>query len=197
LTSIILASRSPTRAALLENAGVHFTVQASEVDEDQVKTDGLSQGLTPRQIALRLSELKALAISQARPGRVIGADQTLEMDGALFDKASSLEAARQRLWAFRGRTHFLHAAVAVARGPSILWRCVQTARLTMRTFSSSYLEDYLSRSGQEALSSVGCYRLESEGVQLFEEIQGDYFTILGLPLLELLAFLRRDGLLAT
>ncbi len=197
MSPVILASRSHARAALLKSAGVQFTVYPSAVDEDHVKKKGLQEGLSPSQIALKLSGMKALSVSVDRPGAIVGADQTLEMDGVLFDKAKSVGEARERLRSFRGRTHFLHAAVTVASGPNILWRSVQTARLTMRDFSDEFLDNYLSKSPESILSSVGCYRLEEEGVQLFETIEGDYFTILGLPLLELLAFLRGNGNLAT
>lgn len=197
MTPVILASRSQARAALLESAGVQFKVYPSAVDEDQVKRQGLREGLSPAQIALKLSDMKALAIAAEYPGAIIGADQTLEMDGILFDKAKSLEEARERLRFFRDRTHLLHAAVTVASGSTILWRSLQTAKLTMRSFSEEFLDDYLSRAHHGLLSAVGCYKFEEEGIQLFEKIEGDYFTILGLPLIQLLDFLRRNGNIAT
>ena len=132
----------------------------------------------------------------ARPGFVIGSDQTLDLDGALYDKAEDLAAARARLQLLRGRTHRLHSAVVVARDGAPIWREVVTASLTMRDFSDAFLEAYLANEGEAALGSVGCYRLEGAGAQLFSKIEGDYFAILGLPLMGLLDLLRRHGELA-
>jgi septum formation protein len=188
-----LASRSRTRSAILANAGVAFEIEVSEFDETQAKRGLLEQGMTPIAIAGALAELKALAVSRARPGLVIGADQTLDLAGVLFDKADDLHEARRRLAGLRGRRHALHAGLAIAEQGAIVWRETQTAWLTMRSFSEDFLEGYLARNGHRILSSVGCYQLEGEGVQLFEKIEGDYFTILGLPLFGLLAFLRRAG----
>ena len=136
-----------------------------------------------------------MAASQGRAGLVIGADQTLDLDGRLFDKAETLEEARERLAMLRGRTHQLHSAVAVAQGGKVIWREAPAATLTMRDFSDSFLDTYLTRHGDALLGSVGCYRLEDDGVQLFEAIDGDYFTILGLPLMGLLGVLREHGAL--
>ena len=126
---------------------------------------------------------------------MIGADQTLDLDGRLYDKVETLEAARDRLRELRDRPHQLHSAVAIAEGDHIVWRRTESATLAMRGFSDAFLEAYLAAEGDAALGSVGCYRLESRGVQLFERIEGDYFTILGLPLMGLLAFLRERGVL--
>jgi septum formation protein len=131
-----------------------------------------------------------------RPDFVIGADQTLDLDGRLYDKAETLEAARERLITLRGKTHKLHSAVVVAKEGTPIWREVATATLTMRDFSDAFLDDYLKTEGAAALGSVGCYRLEGPGAQLFSRIEGDYFAILGLPLLGLLDLLRRHGELA-
>ncbi len=128
---------------------------------------------------------------------MIGADQTLDLDGELIDKAASLDEARARLLRLRGRAHKLHAGVVVARAGQPIWREVQTATLWMRPFSDDFLEDYLAREGEALLGSVGCYRLENIGVQLFSRIEGDYFTILGLPMLGLLDLLRRHGVLTS
>ncbi|MBP7650812.1 MAG: Maf family protein, partial [Phenylobacterium sp.] len=143
-----------------------------------------------------LAELKAVKISRSRPGFVIGADQTLEFEGGLYDKAETVEAARARLKLLRGKPHQLHSAVVVARDGQPIWREVATCTLTMRDFSDDFLEAYLIAEGEEALGSVGCYRLESHGAQLFSKIEGDYFAILGLPLLGLLDLLRKHGALA-
>jgi septum formation protein len=163
------------------------------VDEDAVKASLLAEGAGPREVADALAELKAIRVSRGRTEFVIGADQTLDLDGALHDKAETLEAARERLMALRGKTHKLHSAVVVAKEGAPIWREVATASLTMRNFSDAFLDDYLKTEGPHALGSVGCYRLEGPGAQLFSKIDGDYFAILGLPLLGLLDLLRRHG----
>lgn len=187
---VILASKSAARRAVLEGAGVPFQPVTAGVDEDSAKRSLLAEGATPREVAEALAELKAIRVSRARPGLVIGADQTLEFDGGLYDKVDTVDAARERLRALRGRPHQLHSAVVVAKDGAPIWREVVSATLTMRDFSDAFLEDYLAREGEEALGSVGCYRLEGLGAQLFARIEGDYFAILGLPLLGLLDLLR-------
>lgn len=192
--SVILASKSAARTAVLKSAGVAFETAVSGVDEDAVKTALLAEGQGAKAIAEALAELKAQKISQSRAGLVIGADQTLEFDGRLYDKAETVEEARARLKLLRGKPHQLHSAVVVAKDGAPIWRDMVTASLTMRDFSDDFLEDYLAREGEAALGSVGCYRLESLGAQLFSKIEGDYFAILGLPLLGLLDLLRNHGL---
>src|SRR5690606_16682141 len=151
---------------------------------------------TPREVADALAELKAVRVSAKRPGAlVIGADQTLDFKGALFDKAVTLDEARERLKLLRGQRHQLHSAVVVALDGAPIWREVPSASLPLRPFSDDFLEAWLERQGEVILGSVGCYRLEDEGVQLFSAIEGDYFTILGLPMLGLLDLLRRHGAL--
>jgi len=194
---IILASKSAARRAVLTGADVPFEVMVAGVDEDAVKTSMLAEGATARDVADALAEIKALKVSQGQPGFVIGSDQTLEFEGRLYDKVTSLEAAAERLKAMRGKPHKLHSAVVVAKDGAPIWREVVTATLTMRDFSDDFLEAYLLADGEEALGSVGCYRLEGPGAQLFSKIEGDYFAILGLPLLGLLDLLRRHGALAT
>ncbi|WP_397423182.1 Maf family protein, partial [Phenylobacterium sp.] len=147
----------------------------------------------PRDVAEALAERKALVVSLARTGLVIGADQTLDLDGTLYDKAPDLQSAGTRLKVLRGKTHRLHSAVVVARDGIPIWREVVTATLTMRDFSDAFLETYLATEGEAALGSVGCYRLEGPGAQLFSKIEGDYFAILGLPLMGLLDLLRQHG----
>jgi septum formation protein len=163
---------------------------------DELKARMLLAGEGPAAIAQALADAKALAVSAVRDGLVIGADQTLDLEGRLHDKAESREAARVRLQTLRGRAHALHSAVSLARDGAVIWRETVSARLVMRPFSDAFLETYLDVEGEAALGSVGCYRLESLGVQLFEAIEGDYFTILGLPMTGLLARLRAEGALA-
>lgn len=194
--SLILASKSAARRAVLDGAGVRYEARVAGVDEDAVKTSLLAEGAGPREIADALAELKAIRVSAGRPDFVIGSDQTLDLDGQLYDKAESVDAARERLKLLRGRTHKLHSAVVVAKEGAPIWREIVTASLTMRDFSDAFLEEYLAQEGEHALGSVGCYRLEGPGAQLFSKIEGDYFAILGLPLMGLLDLLRRHGELA-
>jgi septum formation protein len=189
--ALVLASKSAARAAVLAGAGLSFRTVGAGVDETPIKAGMVRRGASPREIARVLSEEKAKAGSVRNDGLVIGADQTLDLDGTLIDKADSLAEARARLLDLRGRSHQLHSGVAVARADEILFTHVETATLTVRGFSEAWLDAYLERNGLEILGSVGCYLLEGEGVQLFERVEGDYFTILGLPLLPLLAFLRQ------
>ena len=192
---VVLASTSSARRAVLEGAGVAFEAARSDVDEDAAKAALLARGAGPQAVAEALAEQKAVAVSQRQPGLVIGADQTLELEGRLYDKAADLAAARTRLRELRGRPHQLHSAVAVAEAGRAVWAETVSATLTMRDFSDAFLEDYLAAEGEAALGSVGCYRLEGPGVQLFERVEGDYFTILGLPLMGLLELLRARGVL--
>lgn len=196
MTPVILASKSAARAQVLGAAGVTFETVGAGVDEAAVKEKLLAKGATPREIALALAEAKAAAASCEQDGLVIGADQTLDLEGRLFDKAGTMHEARERLALLRGRTHQLHSAVALAQDGAVIWREAPAATLTMRDFSDDFLEAYLARHGEGLLGSVGCYRLEDDGVQLFEAIDGDYFTILGLPLMGLLGVLRERGALA-
>jgi septum formation protein len=192
---LVLASKSATRRTVLEGAGVPFVTASSGVDEDMAKAELLAGGASPRRIAEALAERKALAVSTGRPEWVIGADQTLEFAGQLYDKVETVKSARARLQALRGQPHELHSAVVVARDGEAVWRETESATLTMRDFTDGFLEDYLAAEGEAALGSVGCYRLEGMGVQLFSKIEGDYFTILGLPLMGLLNLLRKEGVL--
>jgi len=191
--TIILASKSAARRAVLAGAGVPHEAAVAGVDEDAVKARLLAVNATPRAIAEALAELKALKVSAAGPGLVIGSDQTLDLDGALYDKVADVAAARERLKLLRGKPHQLHSAVVVAKDGQVIWREVVSATLVMRDFSDAFLEDYLAVEGEAALGSVGCYRLEGPGAQLFEAIEGDYFAILGLPLMGLLDLFRQHG----
>jgi septum formation protein len=191
---LVLASKSVVRSRLLAAAGVAF--EAADSGLDEAKAKARLAGKTPKDIAMALAEAKTLRVSQCRPeALVIGADQTLDLDGRLFDKPASLEEARTRLVMFRGRSHQLHAAVAAARDGQVLWRKAASATLTMRAFTDVWLDTYLARNPGPALATVGSYEFEGEGAQLFERVVGDYFAILGLPLLGLLAFLRDQEVL--
>jgi septum formation protein len=191
--TVILASKSAARRAVLDGAGVVYEATVAGVDEDSAKASLLAEGHGPREIADALAELKAIRVSRASPGLVIGSDQTLDLEGVLYDKADDIAAARERLTLLRGKTHKLHSAVVVAKDGAPIWRELVTAQLTMRDFSDAFLEEYLAAEGPHALGSVGCYRLEGPGAQLFSKIEGDYFAILGLPLMGLMDLLRRHG----
>jgi septum formation protein len=197
VSPLVLASKSAARAAVLAGAGVAFETVGAGVNEGAIKEELLRAGRGPAKIAAALAEAKALAVAWEHDGLVIGCDQTLDLSGALFDKAETLAEARGRLQLLRGRTHELHSAVVVARGNDIRYREVDSSRMTMRDFSDEWLDGYLARSGEAILGSVGCYQLEGEGAQMFDQVVGDYFSILGLPLYGLLGFLRDEGVLAS
>jgi nucleoside triphosphate pyrophosphatase len=191
---LILASQSRARQMLLANAGISFEAVAAEIDERAVqKNSGLS---APGEIAGLLAREKALSVSSNNPGRyVVGADQTLALGNRLFSKPSGRAQAAEQLGMLAGCRHELHSAVAVARDSEIVFSDVVIARMTVRRLDKSMIEAYLDQAGQAVTTSVGAYQLEGLGVHLFERIEGDHFTILGLPLLPLLAFLRGEGLL--
>jgi septum formation protein len=179
---------------MLEAAGVAFEVDAPRVDEEAAKIGLRNEGAKPRDQAIALAELKALSVSSTRAGLVIGADQMLALEGEAFDKPKSAAEAREHLLRLRGRTHELITAAVVARENEVIWRHIDTPRLAMRGFSDAFLDDYLGRAGESVLMSVGAYQLEGLGAHLFERVEGDYFSILGLQLLPLLAFLREQGI---
>jgi septum formation protein len=191
---LILASQSPARQALLVNAGVDFEAIAADIDERAVQqASGFS---APGDIAALLAREKALSVSVRHPGRfVIGADQTLALGFRLFSKPTDRAQAKEQLRALAGHSHELHSAVAVARDDAIVFEVAAIARMTMRRLGEAEINAYLHAAGEAVTSSVGAYQLEGLGVHLFERIEGDHFTILGLPLLQLLAFLRSEGLL--
>lgn len=188
--SLILASGSAARRRMLEASGLTFEIDVPRVDEEAAKASFRTGGLTPRAQADALAELKALSISNRRDGFVIGADQMLALEGEVFDKPKTANEAREHLLRLRGRTHELITAAVVAREGAVIWRNIDTPRLTMRRFTDEFLNDYLARAGESVLTSVGAYQLEGLGAQLFERVEGDYFSVLGLQLLPLLAFLR-------
>jgi septum formation protein len=193
---VVLASASSARAALLRAAGIAITIDAAAIDEGEVKASLRASRAAPAGIAETLAELKAQRVSRRHGGGlVIGADQILECDGVLFDKPADTAAARSQLLTLRGRSHRLVSAVVLMRDGQRLWHHIDHADLKMRDFSASFLDRYLEVAGPAALSSVGAYQLEGIGAQLFAAIDGDYFTILGLPLLPLLDILREHGVL--
>lgn len=188
---LILASASKSRAALLRAAGIAVEIVPAHADEEAVKNALQAEGATAAQCAETLAELKAVQVSQRHDNAlVIGADQMLECEGTWFDKPADMAGARNHLVALRGKTHVLPTAVCVALNGARIWHHVATPRLTVRTYSDAFIADYLKSAGTAVLSSVGAYQLEGLGAQLFSKIEGDFFTILGLPLLPLMAFLR-------
>jgi septum formation protein len=194
--AIILASTSTTRQRLLQNAGVVFDAISPKVDETALVES--NPHWPQEEIAIKLAKAKALAISQNRPdGIVIGADQTMHHGDRILSKPQSINEAREGLRALAGATHLLHTSVVLARHGKIVWETMEKAELTMRDFSNEFLEAYIADTDSAVLLSAGHYRLEENGIQLFHTITGNYFSILGLPLLPLLQALRDQGALAT
>lgn len=189
---LFLASGSAIRRQLLAGAGLAFTADPADIDERAA--DAANAHLPVCERARRLAEAKAAHVSLRHPrALVIGADQMLEIDGEVLTKAPNAEVARQALLRLRGKTHFLHSGIALARDGEVLWSAAPSAALTVRDFTDTWLAGYVAAAGDALTTSVGAYQLEGLGVTLFERIEGDYFTILGLPLLPLLAELRRRG----
>ncbi|MDQ1080938.1 nucleoside triphosphate pyrophosphatase [Pseudoroseomonas cervicalis] len=194
--TLILASSSETRAALLRGAGLEFEARPARVDEAALKQAAQAEAIPPGDAAILLAEAKAQRIARQAPEAVvIGADQLLVCEGRWYDKPEDIAAARAQLQALRGRSHTLHTATVAWRGGQRIWQHLATPRLTMRGFSDAFLERYLAAEGEAVTWSVGAYRLEGLGVQLFRDIQGEHSAILGLPLLPLLGFLRQHGVL--
>jgi septum formation protein len=192
---LMLASKSAARRAVLEAAGVPIEIEPADIDERGIEARASAQG--PGMVAALLAREKARAVSAKHPDRmVLGADQTLALGQRRFSKAPNRAAAREQLAALRGNIHTLHSAVSVMCGSAVLFENVDAAHLAMRSFSDSFLDSYLDAVGDKALASVGGYQLEGAGIQLFERVDGDHFTVLGLPLLPLLGWLRQAGLLA-
>lgn len=194
--TFVLASGSESRARILKQAGVPFQVQPAQVDEDTVKDALLAEGAGHAAVADALAELKAIRVSASQPDAlVLGADQVGSFEGALLSKCESMSAARTLLRRLRGKTHELISALVLAKSGAPVWRHTARSRLVMRAFSDAFLEEYLAREGEVLLKGVGCYRVEGLGAQLFEKVDGDYFSIQGLPLLPLLAALRTQGVI--
>jgi septum formation protein len=190
---LILASASPFRKQMLSSAGLAFDAIPAHIDERAVENAliGGGQAVDASQIAVALSVAKGLAVGKAHPeALVIGCDQVLGFEGALVSKAESIPGARAQLARLRGKTHTLHSGISLTRGGEVVWKHVEVARMTMRVFSDAWLDGYVARMGERLCWTVGGYEIEGEGIQLFERIEGDHFTIIGLPLLALLAELR-------
>lgn len=191
---LVLASRSSARQALLSAAGIPIEVQAADIDERELETQAAS--LDPSAIAALLAREKAAAVERHHPSRlVLGADQMLALDGRRFAKPADRGAARTQLRALSGRTHELHSAIAFVHNAAIVFEHVAVARLTMRALSDQFLDQYLDAAGSAVMQSVGAYQIEGLGIQLFDRLEGDYFTVLGLPLMAVLDFLRHRGCL--
>ncbi len=196
MTQIVLASGSKTRADMLEKAGLDFSVFPARVDEDALKASLIAQGLPARGIADALAETKARSVSGTYPqALVIGADQLLVKDGKIVSKAKDIDQARDVLTNLSGGVHQLISAVVVYENGQAVWRAVDTVKLTMRPLSKDFIDGYLKALGEDAFWSVGAYQLEGLGAQLFTKVDGSHFTVLGLPLLPLLDFLRRRNVM--
>lgn len=192
---IILASGSASRRALLQGAGVSAQSIKPNVDEETAKSALRADGVPVSDQAMHLAELKAIKVSRNRPGLVIGGDQMLNLEGEAFDKPADMAAARHHLEKLSGKTHTLETAIVIAENGVAIWRFLAQPRLTVRPLSDAFIDEYLNECGEALLSTVGAYMLEGRGAQLFSGIAGDYFSILGLPLLPLLDYLRTRGVL--
>lgn len=191
---LVLASGSEIRRTLLQNAGVRHVVCPARVDEGALRDSLLAEGTAPRDIADALAEMKARRVSQKMPGSlVLGCDQVLDLGGDLLSKPTDIDEARAQLGRMRGRAHELLSAAVIYEDGAPVWRHVGRARMRVRDFSDAWLNGYLDRNWPDVADCVGAYKLEAEGVRLFSQVEGDYFTVLGLPLLDVLAFLTLRG----
>ncbi len=196
--SLVLASASASRKALLTAAGVAFTADPADLDEEALMAGLKARGADAAAVAGELAGQKAMAVSRRHPGKtVLGGDSVIAFDGDYLSKCATLEAARALLARLSGRSHLLVSAAALARDGALLWTHASPCQMTMRDLSPKFLDDYLAAEGAAILSSVGCYHYEGRGAQLFAKVEGDYFSVLGLPLLPVLAQLRKEGLLAS
>lgn len=194
---LILASKSAARASILRGCGLEFEQIVAGVDEDAIKAGLRAEGASTLKQAELLAETKAIKVSRSQRGIVLGADQMLDLDGEAFDKPADLQAAREQLSRLRGRTHILQTALVACVEGAPVWRHVSQPSLTMRNFSEAFMETYVDIEGEELLATVGGYKLEGRGAQLFERVEGDFFSILGLPLLPLLGWLRDRNAITT
>lgn len=195
---ILLASSSQSRQRMLRSTGLEFTAQAARLDEDSIRRSMQTECASPRDIADTLADMKARKLSEKTPGSlVIGCDQTLDFKGDCLAKPETPVEARSQLATLRGQTHRLFSAVVIYQDARPQWRHIGEARLTMRDFSDAFLDDYLARNWDDIRHSVGGYLIEAEGIRLFSAVEGDHFTILGLPLLPLLGYLGQRGIIPT
>lgn len=191
---LILASLSPFRAGLLKNAGLSVAIEGAHIDERAI--EGELDAVSPIKLAETLSLAKAYDVSKRFPNAlIIGCDQTLELDGNVVHKPKNMEEARRRLMAMSGKVHYLHSGVALVKNQETIWSSVETANMHVRILEPSFIGHYLERVGNQVLASVGAYQIEGEGIQLFDKIDGDYFTIIGMPLIPLLNKLRQLGII--
>ena len=197
MSDIILASGSASRRALLAGAGVTAQSIKPNVDEDSAKAAMRGEGKKVRDQAMQLAEMKALKVSRAQPGLVIGGDQMLNLDGEAFDKPKDLAGAKAHLQALSGKAHHLETAIVIAENGQFVWRHLARPKLTVRMLSDRFIDQYIETCGEALLRTVGAYQLEGPGAQIFSKIEGDYFSILGLPLLPLLDYLRVRNVLPT
>lgn len=196
LAPLVLASGSASRKSLLTAAGVPFIADPADLDEDRLMAELKDAGAEI--MARTLAEQKALTVSHRHPGKIVlGGDSVIAFGGGFLSKCASLAQARALLLKLSGQTHLLVSAAALARDGALLWAHASPCRMVMRDLSAEFLEDYLAQEGESLLSSVGCYRFEGRGAQLFDRVDGDYFSVLGLPLLPVLAQLRKEGVLAS
>lgn len=194
---LVLASKSEIRAKLLRDAGLDIEIRPAEIEEREVERHLTGEGARPSSVAGSLAAAKAIDVSARAPGRlVLGADQTLSLDGVRFTKPTSRDAGREQLERLAGKTHTLSSGAAIARDGVVLWSVIAKARLTMRPLGHAFIEDYLEAAGEGVLTSVGGYQFEGVGAHLFERLEGDFHTVLGLPLLPVLAALRKLGAIA-
>jgi septum formation protein len=196
--TLVLASGSASRKALLTAAGVAFVADPADLDEDRLMADLKARGADASAVASELARQKALAVSRRHPGAtVLGGDSVIAFGSEYLSKCATLDAARALLARLSGQTHLLVSAAALARDGALLWTHASPCRMVMRNLSPDFLNDYLATEGPAILSSVGCYHFEGRGAQLFATVDGDYFSVLGLPLLQVLAQLRKEGVLAS